>query len=69
MPHMETPTETPEDVKPWREVMREQGRKVPWLARQTGRAESTVWGYAYGRNPTPPEWLAKVSELLGVKVR
>ena len=69
MPPMNTASETPEVGTPFREVMREQGRKISWLARQTGKAERTVWGYAYGNARAPQEWLDKVSELLGVKVR
>lgn len=49
--------------------MREQGRKLPWLARRTGRSESTIDAYAYGRLTPPQWWLDKVSDLLGVKVR
>ena len=69
MAHMNTSAETPEVGTPFREVMREQGRKISWLAQKTGKAERTVWGYAYGNSKPSQEWLDQVSELLGVKVR
>lgn len=69
MQPMNTVDETPELRLPWREVMKEQGRKMPWLARRTGKSESTIDAYAYGKLTPPQAWLDKVSDLLGVKVR
>lgn len=66
---MEPTTEVTEVAMPWQQVMRDQGRKFPWLAKQTGKSESTVWKYSYGIAPAPKEWLEKVSVILGVKVR
>lgn len=66
---MDTTPET-QEVRPlWREVMREQGRKLPWLARKTGKSESTIDAYAYGKIKPSDEWLERVSDLLGVRVR
>ena len=52
----------------WRTVLYEQGRTLRWLAVQTGKAPRTVYAYSRGDLIPPDEWLAAVSELLGVPV-
>jgi hypothetical protein len=52
----------------WRAELRQQGRSVGWLARQTNRAESTVYKIA-GRQMVPSiAWLEDVARVLGVEV-
>ena len=68
MQHMDSIPETPE-LPTWREVLKDQGRTMTWLASRTGKAHATVQAYAYGKLKAPEPWLAKVSELLGVTVR
>ena len=69
MTHMETIARTPEVRPHWRDVLKEQGRTMTWLSRQTGKSYPMVQAYAEGRSPAPLAWLEKVSELLGVQVR
>ena len=61
---MDTPT-APND---WRTVLREQGRTIAWLAKQTGRPARTVYAYSRGQLTATPEWLADASVALGVQV-
>lgn len=62
--HMDNPTVSTD----WLTVLRAQGRSIAWLADTTGKPRATVYGYARkDRNPTR-EWLAKVSQALGVEV-
>lgn len=57
--------ETPEVDSDWRSKMREQGRTLTWLARETGKTYPQVTAYAQGKAKVPDEWLARVHELLG----
>jgi hypothetical protein len=51
----------------WRSELRRQERSVPWLARQTNRADQTVYQYASGSTRPSLAWLAKVAEILDWK--
>ena len=53
----------------WKAVLREQGRAMTWLARNTDRSPFTVHAYSSGAKVPPQTWLDRVSELLGVQVR
>ena len=66
---MELDTRTPDVLLSWREVLKEQGLTMTWLASRSGKSPSTVQAYAYGKLTPPAEWLDKVSDLLGVRVR
>ena len=48
----------------WRADLKAEERGIPWLARQTGKAQSTVYAYAYGDRPTPLAWLQEVARVL-----
>lgn len=48
----------------WRSALDEDERDIPWLARKTGKAQSTVYKYAYGTRTTPIEWLREVARVL-----
>lgn len=48
----------------WRADLKADERGIPWLARQTGKAQSTVYKYAYGLRPIPIEWLRIVARVL-----
>lgn len=62
-------TGSPEHSLPsWREILRDQGRSLRWLAGRTGIRERTVYAYSIGQTTPPAEWLAKASEALGVEV-
>lgn len=50
----------------WREVLREQGRTLTWLAERTGVARVTVFAYSQGVRQPPKAWLARTAEVLGV---
>ena len=50
----------------WREVLREQGRSLTWLAERTGVARVTVYTYSQGVRRPPKAWLARTAEVLGV---
>jgi hypothetical protein len=50
----------------WRAELRRQERSVPWLARQTKRAENTVYRYSWGHLPAPVDWLREAARVLGV---
>lgn len=52
----------------WRDELNRQERDVPWLARQTGKAQTTVYAYAYGTRSTPIAWLRDVAKVLGHQV-
>lgn len=52
----------------WRAALREQERGIPWLARRTGRSQTTVYAYAYGTLRAPLAWLERVAQVLGVEV-
>lgn len=60
----------------WRDVLISQGRSLRWLATATGTKPRTVYAYsAWSKDPAlqnarrpPVEWLARVSEALGVEV-
>lgn len=56
---------TPND---WRAVLKAQGRTLSWLAKATGRPRRTIYAYSQGQLRPTEEWLAKVSEALGVEV-
>ena len=48
----------------WRADLEADDRSIPWLARKTDRAASTVYLYAYGRRRTPIAWLRAVAAVL-----
>ena len=52
----------------WRAVLKYQGRTLAWLADRTGRPRRSVYAYSRGQMRPTAEWLAKVSEVLGVEV-
>lgn len=52
----------------WYADLKRDERGIPWLARQTGRAQSTVFAYRYGTTPTPIEWLRDAARILGKAV-
>lgn len=61
------PMQMREDAPHWKDVLREQGRSIAWLADQTGKRRRTV--YEYSRGVRPPEaWLVAVSTVLGTEV-
>jgi hypothetical protein len=66
---MHSVDETPEVRNDWRTILRDQGRTMTWLAKETGKSYPTVVNYSRGTVKTPPEWLDKVGELLGEPVR
>lgn len=66
MPYRERP---PEVQPKWRRILAEQGRTMTWLSTETGKSYPLISAYSIGRKVPPPEWLDKVSELLGVDVR
>lgn len=49
----------------WRAALKDDDRTVPWLARKTKRAQTTVYRYSYGTLTPPVEWLREVAVLLG----
>lgn len=51
----------------WRIVLIEQGRTLRWLAIATRTKPRTVYAYAQGTRPAPPEWLAQVRAVLGIE--
>lgn len=61
---MDTPTER----TAWRDVLRDQGRTLRWLAIQTGKAPRTVYAYSRGDLVPPAEWIAAASRALGQEV-
>jgi hypothetical protein len=66
---MESVSETNEVRREWRIVLREQGRNMAWLARETDKTYPQVTSYALGRVKVPQDWLDRVEELLGEPVR
>lgn len=48
----------------WRASLRREERGVPWLARKTGKAQSTVYAYAYGNSRPTLAWLRTAYDLL-----
>jgi hypothetical protein len=48
----------------WRKELTTSGRSLAWLARQTGRSQSTVYAYAYGARVAPIAWLIWVLSIL-----
>ena len=69
MAPMKSIPETPEVRARWFHVLRAQGRKLTWLAKETNVSYPVATHYAQRRTEPPPEWLDKVSELLGEDVR
>jgi hypothetical protein len=69
MAHMDTVAETTEVRRKWKEVLREQGRTLTWLSIATRTGYPLVANYSVGRREPKQEWLDKVSEVLGEKVR
>jgi hypothetical protein len=49
----------------WRADLHAMERRIPWLARQTGTPQRTVYSYAYGQRATSIEWLRKAAAVLG----
>lgn len=65
---MNLPEVLPEDdlrTWDWRAALRAEERGIPWLARQTGKSQTTVYSYAYGTRKTPIAWLRAVAVVLG----
>lgn len=54
--------------KPWRTVLREQGRTITWLAQETGRPRRSIYAYSQGTMRPTAEWLALASMALGTPV-
>ena len=52
----------------WRADLKADERTIPWLARQTGRAQNTVYLYAWGKATPTIEWLREVARILGKSV-
>lgn len=68
---MNSPALSQDDPIPdwdWQATLREQERTIPWLARKTGKSQSAVYAYAYGRNTPPVEWLHEAARVLGKEV-
>ena len=59
-------TSVPTDVYNWREVLRQQGRSIAWLADRTGVARATVYSYSMGRRKPNEAWLNRVAVELGI---
>ena len=57
-----------QDANNWRQVLREQGRSLAWLAKATGTNVRNVYAYSSGQNRPPEAWLRKASIVLGVEV-
>jgi hypothetical protein len=59
-------TFTDDDLRAWdwRAALKADERTIPWLARQTGRAQNTVYLYAWGKVTPQIEWLREVARLL-----
>lgn len=64
--------QTTTEPRRWYEVARAQGRSLRWLAQATGISERAIYGYsslsAQNYRTAPPEWLARVAEVLGEEV-
>lgn len=60
---------TPEPGRDWRQILREQGRTLTWLAQETGKTYPQVTSYAQGTAKVPADWLERVHQLLGVSSR
>lgn len=65
MQQPEVLTDTDLTTWDWRADLKADERGIPWLARRTGRAASTVYKYAYGLRPVPIAWLRDVARVLG----
>lgn len=61
--------ETPDVRRDWLTILREQGRTMTWLAKETGKSYPVIQTYANGRTTPPQEWLEQVYALLGETVR
>jgi hypothetical protein len=48
----------------WRADLKAEERTIPWLARQTGRAQHTVYRYSWGTLATPIDWLREARRVL-----
>lgn len=57
-----------QDANNWRQVLREQGRTLAWLAKATGTNVRSVYAYSQGQNRPPEAWLRKASDALGEEV-
>lgn len=52
----------------WMAELGRQERTIPWLARKTGRAQTTVYRYKYGSLTPPVTWLRAARTALGLDV-
>lgn len=52
----------------WRATLKAEERTIPWLARKTSRAQTTVYRYSYGTLTPPLEWLRAAARALGHEV-
>ena len=52
----------------WKEVLRDQGRSIAWLADRTATPRATVYSYACGARRPASAWLEKAAAALGVDV-
>lgn len=50
----------------WRDILREQGRSLAWLADHTAVARNTVYSYSMGRRTPTAAWLERAAIALGV---
>jgi hypothetical protein len=48
----------------WRAELKRQDRSIPWLARQTDRADQTVYQYSSGATRPSLAWLRDVARVL-----
>jgi hypothetical protein len=62
------PDQSPLREWDWRADLRAQERTIPWLARKTDRAQSTVYAYAYGTVRPSLSWLEEAARVLGKAV-
>lgn len=49
-----------------RNILREQGRTLTWLARLTGVSRATVYAYMRGARRPSVEWIDRAAAALGV---
>lgn len=64
-PEVSQPTDADLRAWDWRAELKRQSRSVPWLARQTGRADQTVYQYSRGVTRPSIDWLRSAAAVLG----
>lgn len=53
----------------WRDELRRQERSLRWLARKTGRSQTTLNRYISGERSVPASFLLAAADALGLEVR